>query len=136
VNRIGGTVAFPDLRITLKPIGGDRLVLAGDWSRPPRPPGAGPGAYGLMAVRFHLPSRIYAHENAPDGVERGNILGWRQGVGEALQGRALAFGATLDSHSILGSTVALFAAAIAFALVLLAAAFALVVRRGRRRRTD
>ena len=89
-----------------------------------------------MAVRFHLPSRIYAHKNAPVGVERGNIVGWWQGVGEALQGRSLAFGATLDSHSILGSTVALFAAAIVAAVVLLAAAFALVVRRGRRRTAD
>lgn len=132
VNRIGGTAAFPDLRLSLRPEG-DRLVLDGSWSPPPRPAGPTSSADGLMAVRFHLPSRIYDNKNAPLGVERGNILAWRQGVGEALGGQALAFGATLDSHSILGSTVALFAAAIVGALVLLAVAFALVVRRGRRR---
>jgi hypothetical protein len=132
VNRIGGTVAFPDLQLTLRPEG-NRLVLDGSWSPPPRPSGPVSSADGLMAVRFHLPSRIYDHKNAPLGVERGNILGWRQGVGQALGGHALAFGATLDSHSILGSTVALFAAAIVAALALLAVAFALVVRRGRRR---
>jgi hypothetical protein len=132
VNRIGDTVAFPDLRIALKPEG-NRLVLDGSWSPSPRPSGPVPDADGLMAVRFHLPSRIYDHKNAPLGVERGNILGWRQDVSQALAGHTLAFGATLDSHSILGSTVALFAAAIVGALILLAAAFALVVRRGRRR---
>ena len=35
---------------------------------------------GLMAVRFHLPSKVYEHKNALDGVERGNIVGWRQDV--------------------------------------------------------
>ena len=134
VNRIGGTAAFPDLRITLRPEGG-RLLLDGTWSPPPRTSARAPSGDGdgLMAVRFHLPSRIYDHKSAPLGVERGNILGWRQGVGQALEGRSLDFGATLDSRSILGSTVALFATAIVVALAILAAAFALLVRRGRRR---
>jgi len=133
VNRIGGTAAFPDLRIGLSRDAG-RLVLDGTWARPPGPAAAVSNVEGLMAVRFHLPSRIYDHKNAPLGVERGNILGWPQGVGPALEGSALAFGATLDSRSILGSTVALFAAAIAGALALLGIVFALVVRRGRRER--
>ena len=49
-----------------------------------------PGDY---RVRFHLPSRVYGHHNAADGVERGNILAWRQGVGAALDGGRLAIAA-------------------------------------------
>lgn len=131
VNRLAGTAAFPDLRLSLKP-DGERLLLEGRWSPPSRTIPSLIAQDGLTAVRFHLPSRIYDHKNAPLGVERGNILGWHQEVGQALEGRALDFGATLDSRSILGSTVALFAAAIVGALGLLVIAVALVVRRGRR----
>ena len=51
-----------------------------------------------MAVRFHLPSKVYGHDNADLGVERGNIVSWRQEVGRALAGQPLAFGATIDSR--------------------------------------
>jgi hypothetical protein len=134
VNRIGGTPAFPDLRISLTRRG-DRLVLDGQWTRPSRPPrDAAAEADGTMAVRFHLPSRIYDHKNAAAGVERGNIVAWRQDVASALEGASIDFGAVLDPRSILWSTVALFAAAIVGALAILGASFAWVVRRGRRSR--
>jgi len=134
VNRIGGTPAFPDLRISLTRRG-DRLVLDGHWARPPRAPeGAAVETDGTMAVRFHLPSRIYDHENAAAGVERGNIVAWRQDVAAALDGSSIDFGAALDPRSILWSTVGLFAAAIVGALAILGASLALVVRRGRRAR--
>jgi hypothetical protein len=87
-----------------------------------------------MAVRFHLPSRIYDHENAAAGVERGNIVAWRQDVAAALGGSSIDFGAALDPRSILWSTVGLFAAAIVGALAIVGASLALVVRRGRRAR--
>jgi hypothetical protein len=83
-------------------------------------------------VRFHLPSRVHEHRNASDGVERGNIVTWQQDVARGLDGEALLVGALMDSRSILGSTVALFAAAIALALALLAFALWLAVRRGRK----
>jgi hypothetical protein len=85
-----------------------------------------------MAVRFHLPSKVYGHENAAGGVERGNIVAWRQDVSQALAGGALAFGATIDSRSILWSTVGLFATAIAAGLGIVALALFLVFLRGRR----
>ena len=132
VSKIGGTPAFPDLRISLVRRD-DRLVLGGTWARPPGAPL--PGALetdGLMAIRFHLPSKIRDHKNATLGVERGNIVGWRQEVTAALEGRPLDFGAVLDPRSILWSTVGLFGAAILGALALLALFFTLVVRRGRR----
>jgi hypothetical protein len=87
---------------------------------------------GLMAVRFHLPSKVYEHKNAFSGVERGNIVGWRQDVAQALDGRGLDFGAVIDRRSILVSTVALFAGAILLALALLGGALYWVVRKGRR----
>jgi hypothetical protein len=90
---------------------------------------------GLMAVRFHLPSKVYGHDNAAGGVERGNIVGWRQDVARALAGDGLAFGASIDSRSILWSTVGLFAAAIATGLGIIAVALFVVSRRGRRQRT-
>lgn len=132
VNKLSGTLAFPDLHMTLRPAEGE-LRLEGRWVAPaPRPEVGSDERAGLMAVRFHLPSKIYAHDNAFAGVERGNIVSWRQDVAQALDGRALAFGASLDARSILGSTVRLFAAAIASALLILAAVLYLVLRRGRR----
>jgi hypothetical protein len=133
VNKIGGTPALPDLRISLTR-SGDRLILSGHWARPAAAslPTA-QDADGLMAVRFHLPSKIYEHANAALGVERGNILTWRQDLTAGLADRSLDFGAVLDSHSILWSTVGLFAAAIVGALAILAVAIALAARRGRRR---
>jgi hypothetical protein len=85
---------------------------------------------GLLAVRFHLPSKIYMHTNAHDGVERGNIVSWREDVARA--GPPLAFGAIIDDRSILFSTVLLFGGAIGLAGLILAVIFTLVARRGRR----
>ena len=54
-----------------------------------------------MAVRFHLPSKVYEHKNAVEGVERGNIVGWRQDVAQGLAGRPLELGAVIGPRSIL-----------------------------------
>jgi len=83
-------------------------------------------------VRFHLPSKVYGHRNAVFGVERGNILGWRQETKDALDGGRLEFGAEMDERSILSSTVMLFAGAVVLAALLLAFGLWAVVRRGRR----
>jgi hypothetical protein len=132
VNRLAGTPAFPDLALTLRPEG-ENLRLDGRWARPPGLPDVGPDQRdGLMAVRFHLPSKVYSHRNAFAGVERGNIVGWRETVTEGLAGRPLDLGAVMDRRSILMSTVGLFATAIVLALVLLGGALYWVVRAGRR----
>jgi hypothetical protein len=131
VNGLQGSPAFPDLKLELRREG-DRLKLWGEWRRPGSAPDIGDrDRDGLMAVRFHLPAKIYDHRNAADGVERGNIVGWRQTTAEALDGGVLPLGATMDSRSILGSTVALFAWSIAGALALLCGALYLVFRKGR-----
>jgi hypothetical protein len=131
VNALSGTAAFPDLQIALRPQEG-RLRLEGRWSRPAAPPGPAVDGFGTMAVRFHLPSKVYGHDNAAGGVERGNIVGWRQDMAQALAGNTLAFGATIDTRSILWSTVGLFAVAIATGLGIIAVALFVVVRRGRK----
>jgi len=132
VNRISYTPAFPDLRVGLRREKG-RLVLDGSWQRPLEAVAA-PGASrdGLMAVRFHMPSKIYGHRRAAEGVERGNIVGWRQETARALDGGRLEFGAEMDERSILFSTVMLFVGAVVLAVVLLALGLWAVVRRGRR----
>jgi len=130
VNRLAGTAAFPDLRLALRP-DGERLRLEGTWAPPPAARGA-PADDGEMAVRFHLPSKVYEHRNAMDGVERGNIVGWRQDVRAALAGGSLDVGALIDRRSILVSTVGLFAAAIVLALSILAGLILWVRRRGAR----
>ncbi len=132
VSRLSYAPAFPDLRVALRGEEG-RLRLEGGWQRPLDAPDIGDrDREGLMAVRFHLPSKVYGHENAADGVERGNILGWRQEVGAALDGGRLDFGAVMDERSILFSTVVLFGGAVILAVLLLALGLWAITRRGRR----
>jgi hypothetical protein len=132
VNRLAGTPAFPDLALSLRPEG-ENLRLDGRWSRPSGLPEVAPDARdGLLAVRFHLPSKVYSHRNAFAGVERGNIVAWRETVAEGLSGRPLEVGALMDRRSILMSTVGLFAIAIAAALAMLAGVLWWVVRKGRK----
>ncbi len=128
VNRLAGTAAFPDLAIGLAPEGG-RLRLHGTWRPPPAARGA-PADDGEMAVRFHLPSKVYEHHNAMDGVERGNIVGWKQDVRKALAGGSLDFGAVIDSRSILVSKLGLFMAAILLAMSILGGLIVWVRRQG------
>jgi len=136
VNRLAGTPAFPDLALSVRPEG-DNLRLDGRWSRPPGLPDVPlESRDGLMAVRFHLPSKVYSHRNAFAGVERGNIVAWRETVAEGLAGRPLEVGALIDQRSILRSTIGLFAIAIVLALGMLATLLWWVVRKGRKARTN
>jgi hypothetical protein len=132
VNRLSYTSAFPDLRVAFEKEGG-RLRLEGRWQRPLDTPIIGDrDREGLMAVRFHLPSRVYSHRNAAEGVERGNILAWRQPVSAALDGGRLDFGAVMDQRSILFSTVVLFVGAVVLAVLIVGLALWAVIRRGRK----
>ncbi len=85
----------------------------------------------LVAFRVHVPSVIPFH-NAPDGIERGNILKWEQPLAERLKGVPLDLQAHMESDSILFRTLLLFVSTILAA----AGAFALTIwwiaRRGRR----
>jgi hypothetical protein len=136
LNRLSGTPAFPDLSLRLRREG-ERLHLEGAWQRPLGTADAGaPDRAGLMAVRFHLPAKVYEHKNADEGVERGNIVSWRQDVAQGLDGHKLEFGALLGRRSILGSTVTLFASSITLALLVLALGIYAAFRKGRRERQN
>lgn len=131
VNRLGGSPAFPDLEIGLRREG-ERLVFEGRWRRAGKGEVAQPPPGELVAFRVHVPSRVYSHKNAADGVERGNILSWRESLESALDGRPLDFGAEIGDSSILRGMLALFAGAIALGGALVAFAIWLLWRRGRR----
>jgi hypothetical protein len=135
VNALNGTPAFPDFEKISMGGAGERLDFYGIWKRPAARTER-PASDGLMAVRFHLPSKVFEHKNAFAGVERGNIVGWRQEMTQALAGGTLEFGAIMGSRSILWSTVGLFAATIVGGLGLLALALFLVFRHGRRQAAD
>jgi len=132
LNALVGTRAFPDLVVALRREG-DRLRLFGVWRRPQRSGAASGEESGLMAVRFHLPSEIFEHRNASLGVERGNILSWRQDLRGGMAGAPLDFGATLGTTSVLRTTLGLFALAVLAALGIVAGVLLLFTRRGRRR---
>jgi hypothetical protein len=83
-------------------------------------------------VRFHLPSRVEEHHNAFAGVERGNIVSWRQSVAQGLAGQPLAFGAVMHRQSILMATVALFLEAILAAAAVVSLLLYLTYRKGKR----
>lgn len=132
VNRLSYTRAFPDLRLGLRREAG-RLRLDGSWQRPLEAlPVPGTARDGLLAVRFHLPSKVYAHRNAEEGVERGNILTWSSHTAVGLDGGRVEVGAEMDDRSILFSTVMLFALAVVAAVLLLSAALWAVARHGRK----
>jgi len=134
VNALAATRAFPDLEIALRHEG-ERLRLEGAWRRPPAVGGAQGDAAGLMAVRFHLPSEIFDHKNAFDGVERGNILSWRQDLRRGLEGSRIDFGATMGATSVLSATLGLFGVAILAGLAIMGAVLYYFARRGRREQT-
>jgi hypothetical protein len=132
VNALGGTPAFPDLTLALKREG-QELRFEGAWTPPQQIPQVDDAdRVGLMAVRLHLPSKVYEHKNAFAGVERGNILTWRQDVAQGLAGHPLEVGARMDRRSILLTTVALFGEALLAAVAFVALLVYLAYRRGRK----
>ena len=101
------------------------------------PTGTPPGDVGwtgseLVAFRLHLPSKINFH-NAPDGVERGNILAWEQPLRDRLAGAPLHMEARMETQSILYRTLVLFAGTFLAAMAVLGGIVWWVLRQGRHR---
>jgi hypothetical protein len=76
----------------------------------------------IVAFRLHLPSKIRA-QNTAASPERGNILVWEQSLDDRRRGKPLTLEASMDSRSILYTTLWLFggtfaAVAVAFGLVI------------------
>jgi hypothetical protein len=95
----------------------------------------------IVAFRLHLPSRILWHNsrdletNAPNGAERGNILGWEQHLADRLEGAPIDIKVEMDSRSILYRTLWLFAGAFLAAVAVLALLIWLTMRKGTREAT-
>lgn len=85
----------------------------------------------LIAVRVHLPSRIRYHNAGAGNLKRGNILVWEQPLAERQAGKPLDIEARIEETSILYSTLLLFAASGALALLVLAAIIWWVIKKGR-----
>ncbi|MEW5983870.1 MAG: hypothetical protein AB1806_16075 [Acidobacteriota bacterium] len=85
----------------------------------------------LVAVRLHLPARIHYHNAGADNLKRGNILVWEQLLSDRQAGVPLEMEVRMAQASILYSTLLLFAASGALALVVLAFLIWWVMRRGR-----
>jgi hypothetical protein len=90
----------------------------------------------LVAFRLHLPSRIVYHNardletNETSDVARGNILAWEQQLTDRLDGRPLSIEVRMENQSILHRTLWLFAGAFVAAVLMLALAIWLTMRRG------
>jgi hypothetical protein len=83
----------------------------------------------LVAFRMHLPSKI-AYQNAPGGVQRGNILVWEQPLTERIKGMPLELETRVETQSILYRTLWLFAiTGLAVALMFVVVIW-LIVRKG------
>jgi hypothetical protein len=93
----------------------------------------------LVAFKLHLPSRIREHNvKRLDGtngtIERGNILTWEQRLADRRAGRPVVMDVTMDSTSILNTTLWIFGGAFAAAVLALIVIIWMVIRHGRRTR--
>jgi hypothetical protein len=84
----------------------------------------------LVGFRLHLPSRVLFH-NSPTGIERGNILVWRQPLAGRLRGEPVELRVQLEASSILFTTLVLFASTVAAVALTAAIAIWWIARRGR-----
>ena len=84
----------------------------------------------LVAFRMHIPSRIPFH-NSPNGIGRGNILGWEQPLSARLDGEPLDLQVQMEPQSILYSTLLLFLSTILAAAVTFGLFIWWLMRRGR-----
>lgn len=99
------------------------------------PSGPGPAAAtldgsGIVAFRFHLPSRIEYHNAPSREVERGNILSFEQRLSDRLAGTPVDIEVRMQRESILRRTLLVFGLAVGAALALLAAIVWWVKRKG------
>ena len=128
-NRLCLSPIFQRRRCRLE-IGDDELALESSLPPPGREvPGIPPDA--ILALRFHLPGTVRYH-NAPERIERGNILSWEISAGDYFRGEPLVAEARFDRQTILRRTIWVLLAAASAVLATVALSIHLMVRRGRR----
>ena len=74
----------------------------------------------LVTFRLHLPSHITG-DNAPESVQRGNILEWDQSLADRLHGAPVEMQVQMETQTILANTLLLFGATAVAALLTIAA---------------
>lgn len=139
IRRLGADPAFAPVTFRFDE-SGDTIEYQEDVGAPAGRPVGDVGWTGreLVAFRAHMPSRILYHnvrnvdDGSPGDIERGNILSWEQTLRDRLRGVPLHMDARIEASSILRTTLWLFLASTAAALLLLAGWIWWMIRRGRR----
>ncbi len=85
----------------------------------------------LIAFRFHIPSAL-RHHNAPDGIQRGNIVGWERTLEEHLTGAPLSIEARFDHQSVLAMALQVLGLAILLVLLTIGVSLLIIYRIGRK----
>jgi hypothetical protein len=83
----------------------------------------------LVAIRLHLPSRVFFHNAPSKEIERGNIIRWEQTLADRMKGQPIDIEAHMEAQSILVRTLALFGSMVALAALTFAVVIWLVMRR-------
>jgi hypothetical protein len=83
----------------------------------------------LVAIRLHLPSRVFFHNAPSKEIERGNIIRWEQTLADRMKGQPIDIEAHMEAQSILVRTLALFGSMVALAALTFAIVIWLVMRR-------
>lgn len=99
------------------------------------PPGLDGVASERIAIRFHFPSSVLEH-NAPNGIERGNILSWEREVREHFGAAPLDVRVRFGARSVLSTTIRILALSGGTVLLVVVASLGLMVRQGRRQLRD
>lgn len=92
----------------------------------------------LVAFKLHAPSKVRSHNvrrldiDAPGDLERGNIMTWEQRLADRRTGKPIDIDVSMDSTSILYTTLWIFGGAATAAVGVLALIVWLTIRRGRR----
>jgi len=139
IRRLGADPAFAPVSFRFER-SGDTIEYQENVGAPVGRPVGDVGWTGreLVAFRAHLPSRILYHnvrrleDGSPGDIQRGNILSWEQKLSDRLRGVPLHMDARIEASSILRTTLWLFLASTAAALLLLAGWIWWMIRRGRR----
>jgi hypothetical protein len=132
IDALSDSAAFPAMSFSLSGRG-DEYVYRQHVGDPPGDADAGawPEA-GLVAFRVHLPSRIRYHNSPSREVERGNIVGWEQGLAQRLAGEPVDIEVRTETASILYTTLGLFATMAAVVAAMFVLIIWMLVRKGRR----
>jgi hypothetical protein len=86
---------------------------------------------GSIVFRAHFPSPVQSH-NSPTGVERGNVITWKESLVEFDRGGNLHLEAHFARRTVFEQTLILLGASVALVILLIAGSVFVIYRKGRR----